>query len=111
MMKQSIAFIGNALFLMMLLLALAIAPGLAIIFYIYSKDKYDREPFLNLLISFLLGVVSTLPAIVLQLFLRNKLDENFAGNSLAYYGWFAFIVVASSEELSKFLMLRLYAYP
>lgn len=92
------------------LLALALAPGIAIIFYIYSKDKYDREPFRNLFISFLLGVLSTLPAIVVQTLAGPWLERAFNTSSITYYIVFAFGLVGFSEEGSKFIMLRAYAY-
>ena len=37
------------------LLALAIAPGIAICFFIYFKDKYNKEPLGLLLMSFEIG--------------------------------------------------------
>lgn len=92
------------------LLALALAPGLAIAFFIYSRDKYDREPLRNLVVSFMLGVASTLPAIVFQTSLQSVLNASFSTSSIAYYIVFAFGLVAFSEEGSKFLMLRFYAY-
>lgn len=92
------------------LLALALAPGFAIIFYIYSKDKYDREPFRNLFLSFLLGVLSTIPAIVIQTLAEPLLPRVFNISSITYYIVFAFGLVAFSEEGSKFIMLRAYAY-
>lgn len=94
----------------MYLLALAIAPGIAIMFYIYSKDKYDREPLKNLVISFLLGILSTIPAIIIQSFFKPPLDAFFQTKSVLYYALFAFAVVGFGEELSKFIMLRFYAY-
>ncbi len=95
----------------MLLLVLSVAPGLAIVWYIIMKDKYDREPRKYLIISFLLGMASTIPAIVLE-----KLGAYFFGStnslsSIGYYAFFAFIIVAGSEEGVKYLMVRLYAYP
>ena len=94
----------------MLLFALALAPAIAIIFYIYSKDKYEREPFKNLLISFLLGVLSTIPALIIQFAIEPKLLAFFQEKTILYYGLYAFVVVGFGEELSKFAMLRLYAY-
>jgi len=94
----------------MLLLALALAPAIAIIFFIYSKDKYEREPLKNLLLSFLLGVLSTVPAVIIQLTSEPKLLAFFQGKSILYYGLYAFAVVGFGEELCKFAMLRLYAY-
>src|SRR5688572_28371639 len=92
------------------LLVLALAPGIAIIFYIIGKDKYNKEPFLNLLISFLLGVLSTLPAIIVQSSITASLESYFSYRSSVYYLFFAFVAVGFSEEGSKYLMLRLYAY-
>lgn len=51
------------------LLALAIAPGLALIFFIYFRDKYEREPLGLLIGCFFLGVLSIAPAIVIELLL------------------------------------------
>jgi len=94
----------------MLLIALALAPGIAIMIYFYSKDRYDREPLKNILISFFLGVLSTLPAIILQLTLSKQLDAYFASKSLIYYFIYTFGIIGLSEEGSKLFMLRIYAY-
>jgi RsiW-degrading membrane proteinase PrsW (M82 family) len=95
---------------MLSLLALAIAPGAAITLYIYSKDKYDREPLKPLLISFLLGMVATAPAILIQTSLKPALYLYCQDFTVWYYFFLSFIIVAASEEGSKFLMLRFYAY-
>lgn len=62
------------------------------------------------MISFLLGVLSTLPAILIQTALQPNLDNYFSPYSILYYVVFAFGLVAFSEEGSKYLMLRWYAY-
>ncbi len=95
----------------MLLLALAIAPGLAIIWYIYHKDIYDKEPKKYLLVSFLLGMLSTLPAIIIQTTAAAIFGSIGSASSVLFYAFNAFIIVGCSEEGSKFAMLRLYAYP
>ena len=41
------------------LLLLALAPGVAIVLFIYWKDHHEREPVVLLLLSFLYGVLST----------------------------------------------------
>ena len=92
------------------LLLLALAPGIAIIFYIISKDKYNKEPFTNLFISFLLGVASTIPASVIQTAFSFSLASYFSFKTVVYYFFFAFVGVGFSEEGSKYLMLRGYAY-
>jgi RsiW-degrading membrane proteinase PrsW (M82 family) len=95
---------------MLSLLALAVAPGAAIALYVYSRDKYDREPLKPLLISFLLGAVATAPAILIQGALKSLLYLEFPNFTIWYYFLLSFIVVACSEEGSKYLMLRVYAY-
>ncbi len=97
---------------MLSLLALAVAPGAAITIYVYSRDKYDREPLKPLLISFLLGMVATAPAIVIQTLLKPVLFVQFPnpGSDIVYYFLLSFFIVALSEEGSKYLMLRGYAY-
>jgi len=94
----------------MLLLALSIAPGIAISLYIFLKDRFNREPGLNLLACFVLGCLSVIPAIIIQLF-TSKPFEKFFTNEIAYTAFFAYIIVALSEEWSKYLPLRFYAYP
>ena len=95
----------------MLLLALAIAPGLAIILYIYRKDRYDKEPMKYLLVSFALGMLSTIPAIIIQMVAGKIFGDISSYSTIAFDAFFAFIIVGCSEEGSKFAMVRLYAYP
>lgn len=92
------------------LLALALAPGIAICLFIYYKDKYNKEPLWMLLLAFILGVLSIIPAIAVQLSFGSKL-EDVQAESVSSIAFFAFCVVALSEEASKFLMLRLFLYP
>jgi len=89
----------------MKLLALAIAPGIAICIYIFLKDIYNKEPKRLLLASFLLGVLTIIPP-----FFFEKTLQPFFNNSLLHTGLFAFAVVAFSEEFSKFFVLRYYCY-
>lgn len=94
----------------MLLLALSIAPGIAISLYIFLKDRFNREPHLNLLICFLLGCLSVLPAIIIQI-LTVKPVERLMGHGIFYTAVFAYVIVGFSEEWSKYIMLRSYAFP
>jgi len=95
---------------MLTLLALAVAPGAAIATYVYSRDKYDREPLKPLLISFLLGAVATAPAILIESALKPILYLKFYSYSIWYNFLLAFVVIGFSEEGSKYIMLRFYAY-
>ena len=92
------------------LLVLAVAPGIAICIYIYFKDKYNKEPLGLLIMSFILGMLSIIPAIIIQLAFGISL-EKLSGASIVSVALFAYGIVALSEEGSKFLALRFYAYP
>lgn len=86
-------------------IALAIAPGLAICIFIFYKDIYNREPKLNLFVSFLLGCLAIVPAIWFEQTFEYVNDNTKTGLALLCYG-----VIGFSEEFSKFLGVRLYAY-
>ena len=90
-------------------LMLAIAPGVAISAYIIFKDEYNREPRKHLIISFLLGALSIIPAMLLELpitFTEQSLFfQSTLGNALK-----AYFMVALPEEACKYFMLKKYAY-
>lgn len=54
----------------MTLLFLALAPVVAIATFIYLRDKYEREPLKHLVISFLLGVLCAIPAVLMSISLE-----------------------------------------
>lgn len=94
----------NVLFL----IGLALAPGAAIGLFIWLKDQYDREPLKHLFISFMLGVLSAVPAVFLSIGFGKLFPVDYS--SLISVAVFAFITVAFAEEFAKFLILRFYAY-
>jgi len=86
------------------LFALALAPGAAIMIYIYLRDKHEREPLGLLTISFLYGGLSTIltmfiswPINVLILTKEHDVAQQFFN---------AFFKVALVEEFSKFFFVR-----
>lgn len=86
------------------LLLLALAPAAAVIWYIYGRDKYEKEPLRLLILSFFLGVLSIFPAII-----GSMLGEQFGfsiSDNIFITFTHAFIAVALSEEFAKFLFLR-----
>lgn len=89
----------------MLLLGLAIAPGIAICLYIFYRDKYNREPAFTLLMSFVWGMLTTLPAIILELATENLTSQTVTGVIIS-----SVFFVALIEEFCKFLPLRYYAF-
>ena len=88
----------------MLLLGLAIAPGLAVCLYIFYRDKYNKEPASTLLVSFIFGVLSTIPAVIVELAAEDLTSETVTGIIIS-----AFFFVALVEEFCKFIPLRYYS--
>jgi protease PrsW len=90
-------------------ITLALAPVLAFGLFIYLKDKYNREPLLWLLVAFAGGCISIVPAIIIEKFLESRVGLGISPNlgSLAVN---AFFVVALTEELCKFSILRVAFY-
>jgi protease PrsW len=93
----------------LLLLALSVAPGIAISLFVFFRDRYNREPGKLLIRSFLLGMVSAAIALVIQLALLPLVDR-WIGNNVVGVAVKAFLVVALSEEWSKYIMVRNYAW-
>lgn len=92
----------------MFLLSLALTPVFVIIIFIYFQDKYSPEPSKLIFGTFLLGVISIIPAVFLELFFESlfySIDISFIATIL-----YAFIGVGLSEEFCKFLFLRLFIY-
>jgi RsiW-degrading membrane proteinase PrsW (M82 family) len=87
------------------LIALAIAPGIAICLYIFYKDIYNKEPKLNLIVSFILGSATIIPAAYIEGLLASGMYDSTS--RLFVYSYF---VVAFVEELGKFVVLRFYAF-
>jgi RsiW-degrading membrane proteinase PrsW (M82 family)/ribosomal protein S18 acetylase RimI-like enzyme len=87
------------------LAAIAIAPTLAIILFILYRDKFNREPSPVLFVSFCLGVLSTIPAVALEMAAGYFDLTGVHGTILS-----AFLGVALVEEVVKFIPLRLYSF-
>ena len=59
------------------LTGLALAPGLAIILFIYWRDTHDREPMRHLVICFMLGLLSVIPAMFKEQLLIHNVQNYF----------------------------------
>jgi RsiW-degrading membrane proteinase PrsW (M82 family) len=86
------------------LLALALAPGVAIGLYIYLKDKHEREPLLLLCISFLYGALSAVITLVVSLPVNLIIITK--EQDVVHQFVNAFFKVALIEESCKFLFVR-----
>ena len=92
----------------MVLLALTIAPALAICIFIYWKDKFEKEPKKLLVLSFFLGIVSIIPVLIFEVY-AIYLGLNAKGNIIqtAIYSFFGIGLV---EEACKYFFIRFVPY-
>lgn len=91
----------------MLLLAAALAPSAALLYYFYTRDKYDKEPRRLLLKSFLLGGGLVIPVLFVEMAL-NIFDTT--DSNLLAAGYTAFVVAGLVEESFKFLFFYLFIW-
>ncbi len=85
------------------LIFIALAPVVIILFYIYFRDKYEREPIGLLLKAIIAGGFITIPILLVEIGL-SKIGASFSSSS-AEIIWRAFVVAATTEEVFKFLAL------
>jgi RsiW-degrading membrane proteinase PrsW (M82 family) len=83
---------------------LAVAPVFIIAFYIYFRDKYEKEPWTILLLAMLTGIFIALPIGLLEE-LMSYIGKNFDGILKPF--WDAFFVASFSEEGLKLAALAL----
>jgi len=96
----------------MFLVIVALAPIFTILFYIYFRDKYEKEPIQLLILSFIFGAVITLPLYYLETWLIGIWNFNYFKNSWQISNVFytAFVVAALTEELFKFAVLYFFIW-
>lgn len=87
-----------------ILLAIALAPGVAIALYVYWRDEHEREPVGLLMKSFFYGVLATFLTLAISIPITTvvSIDEQ----NLTSQAVHAFLIVALVEEFSKFVFVR-----
>ena len=84
----------------------AVGPTLVLMWYIYKKDKIEKEP-LGLLVKLaLMGIPAALLSMVLESAGMWLLDQFFPWGGLFYTIILCFLVIALVEEGSKYLMMK-----
>lgn len=88
----------------MIILLISLAPVFIILFYIYFRDKYEKEPKWQLFKGLIAGVIIFFPAAFLELF-----TSSLFGFENAYMTAFkdGFLIAGLHEELLKFLAVML----
>ncbi|MEN8156833.1 MAG: PrsW family glutamic-type intramembrane protease, partial [Bacteroidota bacterium] len=81
-----------------------LAPVFIIAFYIYFRDRYEKEPVRLLIYALVAGMFTVIPIIGVERFLMWVMPVSGRVPEAAYQ---AFVVAGSTEELFKFLALYL----
>ncbi len=88
------------------LIILAVAPAIALVFFIYSFDKYEKEPISLLFKVFSFGALSVIPIVFVEDMLMSF--NIFSGLFSAFY--ISFIVAGFTEEFFKRLIVMKIAF-
>lgn len=84
----------------------AVVPAIVLLWYVYRRDRVEREP-LGLLLSLLWkGVLAALCSIVLETIGQLVLNALVPEGTLLHTILLAFVVVAAVEEGTKFFFLK-----
>jgi RsiW-degrading membrane proteinase PrsW (M82 family) len=92
------------------LLVLAVAPSVALFLFFYSRDRYNKEPLGILLVTFGLGAVVLVPAVVTSSSLERLTGWHSNTPNLLHAFIGAMLIVGLVEEGAKFIVVRFYAY-
>lgn len=97
----------------MFLVCVALLPAIVLCSYIFKKDRVEKEPAGLLILLFILGAVSCIPAGIIEIVAMSIADgiaeayKDAEGVNVIYNAVNAFAIVALTEEALKFLMLYL----
>jgi len=96
------------LFMYLFLLGVSIAPAILLMFFIYFKDKYQKEPFGSLVKAYftgMLAIVSTLMMVTITDYTIGLIPYL---NETVFYD--SFITAGIPEEVSKFLVFLVFIW-
>ena len=90
----------------LILIAAAVIPAVALMFYVYKVDKLEKEPTSLLWQLILHGIISTALAVFTERLGAQVLGSFLRSNTLLYQIIFYFLIVGLSEEGFKYLLLK-----
>ena len=88
------------------MVALAVIPGIVLLFYIWKKDSVEREPMSLLLKLFLWGALTVVSAFILENIACFLLGIILEPTSIIYKAIENFLIVALVEESGKYLIFK-----
>jgi len=93
-----------------LMLVLAVAPAAFLLYQVYKNDPVEKEP-TGLLVKLLIfGVVSVIPAIILEIVAENAFFSSWHGSAITYLAAENYLGVALVEEVCKFVFLFIFTW-
>ena len=98
--------IGSAMAWRWLLIASAVIPAVFLMVKVYRSDRLEKESWPMLRRLIIAGVLSTLPALVLEKLGSAVLPIFARPGSIAYNVLLYFVVVGVSEEVSKYFLMK-----
>ncbi|MBM3322599.1 PrsW family intramembrane metalloprotease [candidate division WOR-3 bacterium] len=92
------------------LVALAVAPGLALFLFFYLRSRYKQMPLRPLVITFIYGAVALAPSMMNSLALQRLTGWRSSTPNVLHSLLGALFIVGLVEEGCKFLVVRFYSY-
>lgn len=93
----------------MLLVFLSSAPVVLLLLFVYLKDKYEREPFKQVLKILGLGMLTPIPVLIIGFGVWDNIKPEGFGHMFNVF-WDSFIVASLTEEFFKFLVIYLFIW-
>lgn len=90
------------------IILLSLIPAILWIYYFYRQDKYEKEPLKLLLITFFLGCLSVIPALIIELAFQEQINYYLPFGPLRIC--IGMLMVGFTEELCKLSAVKSYAY-
>lgn len=85
-----------------MLLKLGLAPSIIVLFYIFIRDKYEKEPIKLLFTGVIFGIIITAPIVFTENIIMKYMPS---GGKYVYAFYTSFIVASAVEELFKYIIL------
>ena len=89
-------------------IGLAVVPAVILLIYFYNKDKQKKEPVSLVLKIFILGFISVIPAIIIEMLLSWFIPDSSQISNILIR---SFISAALVEEYIKYKTVGLFALP
>lgn len=94
--------------MVLILLAIALAPCFFILWYFYHRDKYEPEPKKKIIKIFLIGALMVIPAGIIEIILIQGLNRISSGLLNIFIS--SFVIIAPTEEFLKFMAVKRWIY-